>query len=482
MTKAAKQSKPDNGADMVDEMRDMLDRVKARTAAVAAAVGKPKKSKPKKKKPVVVTEHRIKVRLYKRGEQWWGDVRLNGNRERIPLETTKADEAEDNAREWARETAEMRLLGVKPATLTLRQLFSAYRDHRAKDMSAARQREATTRAACFVEAWGADLRVCDIDATRVRAYCAARRSGKVVAAGLKADAEGKRPRGYREPAAVRDGALDGELRWLNVVLNWACGYKRGDATLLDRNPLPRDSKVRRAWGWPKERAPRRPVASLDRYTRTQEHTDVVDPTGRLRCILALVRYTGRRISAVCGLRASDVLLTDERIRAALAEQGMDEALHVDGTHLYPHGAILWSPELDKMKLVHIAPIKPELRAELERYQRRARRIGDVPLFPAPGRKLKKDARKKAATPPPERPISRDLAAKWLLAAERLAGLPKMRGGAWHPYRRLFASALASKGESDVAIAAAGGWSDTQALRQSYIHAGPADVLRAVLRA
>ena len=52
--------------------------------------------------------------------------------------------------------------------------------------------------------------------------------------------------------------------------------------------------------WPKEKNPHKPIASQERYTRTQEHTDAVDPVGRLRCILALARLTGRRESANAG--------------------------------------------------------------------------------------------------------------------------------------------------------------------------------------
>jgi integrase len=109
------------------------------------------------------------------------------------------------------------------------------------------------------------------------------------------------------------------------------------------------------------------------------------------------------------------------------------------------------------------PINAEARAELDTYLCRNPRMGDVPLFPAP-----QDVSK---------PIRRDLAAKWLLRAERLAELPKLEGGTFHPYRRLWASER--KHFSDVDVAAAGGWKDTRALKQSYQQADPATVLRVV---
>jgi hypothetical protein len=74
-------------------------------------------------------------------------------------------------------------------------------------------------------------------------------------------------------------------------------------------------------------------------------------------------------------------------------------------------------------------------------------------------------------------VRRDVAARWLLRAEERAKLPKLAGGVFHPYRRLWATERQHL--SDVAVAAAGGWSDTQALKRCYQRARPADILRAV---
>ena len=100
------------------------------------------------------------------------------------------------------------------------------------------------------------------------------------------------------------------------------------------------------------------------------------------------------------------------------------------------------------------------------------RMGDVPLFPAPG-----PIRKEAPLQGSEKPISRHLAAKWLLRAEALAKLPKLDRGTFHPYRRLWASE--QKGLPDVDVAHAAGWKDTRAMKVSYQQADPATVLRVV---
>jgi integrase len=424
----------------------------------------------KRRKPTRIEESGISVRLFQRGDQWWADLRLESGRRRLRLNTTLRSTAESNARALARSIATSNLTGVRPDTLTLGQLLTAYREHRLDTLSPARRKEADTRITMFLDAWGANLPVSDIDQTRIEAYCAARRSLKIVPPAFRLDAEGKRSRGYRTPQTVRDGALDGEFRFLNAVLNWACGFKQNGRPLLSANPLPKRGSDRRKLGWPVERNPRRPVAAHDRYTRTQEHTDAVDPQGRLRCILTLARHTGRRESAICALHASDLLLSPDRIRAALADASLNEA---DAEHMQ-HGAILWRAANDKQGYLFVTPINQHTRIELELYLRRSARVGDVVLFPAPGPKLKK-----GATPRPkaEQSISRDLAAKWVVAAERRADLPKLRGGVFHPYRRLWA--IERQHEPAVEVAAAGGWADTQALTRIYQRATARGVAAAV---
>lgn len=423
-----------------------------------------------RRKPITVEAAGISVRLFKRGRQWWGDVRLDGVRERTSLDTRVRGTAEDNARSWATEVAKRHLLGVKPDALTLGQLFAAYRQHRLGALRSPRRREATTRMAMFLEAWGVDLPVADVDQTRVQAYVAARRTLRIVPPSCRPAPDGSVGRGYRPPKVVRAGGLDAEFRWLNAAINWACGYRSNGAPLLQKNPLPRDAKSRRKMGWPVEKNPRRPVAAHDRYTATQQRTDVVDPAGRLRCILALARYTARRETAICKLFASDVLPTPERIRAALAEAGRNEQ---DAEHML-HGAIRWREDSDKQGLLFVTPLGPEARTELDLYLRRAARVGDVPLFPAPG---KRAAKGKPAPMKPDTPIRRDTAAKWLLRAEQLAGVPKLRGGVFHPYRRLWA--IERRHLPAIDVAAAGGWGDTQALTRIYQRATAAGVAAAV---
>ena len=323
------------------------------------------------------------IRVYERPETSliWYSVMTEAGKVRRSLETGDRAEAEKRAEAIAIGLAKE----DEPTTsadLQLGQLFRAYDRHYLPTLSPARQREAEARIVMFVEAWSEELRVTDVDATRVRSYCTRRRSLKIVAPGKRPDEEGNRRRGYRQPKPIRDGGLDAEFRWLNSVFNWACGFKTAGKPLLNQNPLPGKARGRRAIGWPKESNVRRPVASHRRYTATSEHTRDIDPEGRLSCILALARWTGRRESAICSLMASDLLLSPDRVRAGLAVEGMDERR---ADHM-PHGAIRWDADRDKQGFSFITPLNRDAREALDTYLRATPRVGEAPLFPAP-RKL-----------------------------------------------------------------------------------------------
>lgn len=409
-----------------------------------------------------IREKGVAVRLYRRGSSpiWTASFRVDGQKIQRSTEEEGLDSAKGAARKMVADELADALTARPGEDLTLGELFAAYRRHHLPSLTAARQREARSRMTMFSEAWGSDLRVVDVDASRLRSYVRQRRDLKIVSPGLRLDENGDRRRGYREPQPPRDGALDAEFRWLNSVFNFAVDHRVDGQPLLDRNPLPRGSKKRRAIGWPKEKNPRRPVASHKRFVATMAKVDEIDGTGALGCILALARYTGRRETSIVSLRASDLLLNEARMREALAEAGMKEDL----ADAMPFGAIRWAAETDKQGVLTITPISQEARAALDRYLRRTPRVGALPLFPAP-----KDASK---------PISRYTAAKRLLRAEKLAGQTKLAGGVFHPYRRAWAIERRHLPKHDVA--AAGGWTDTQALTLIYQKATPDGVLAAVL--
>jgi hypothetical protein len=64
--------------------------------------------------------------------------------------------------------------------------------------------------------------------------------------------------------------------------------------------------------------------------------------------------------------------------------------------------------------------------------------------------------------------------RWLEAAERKAGVEKLEGGLWHPYRRKWATERKHHLLKDVA--AAGGWKDVGTLLTCYTAADDETVL------
>lgn len=400
----------------------------------------------KRKKSSRVEEPGIRVRVYRRGDTWWFDVRLDATRRiRRSAHTSDKGIAEASARELAKELATQKgKTPTKTNTVALGDLFrlyhELYRDKQGNAPAGQWKQAALTRTRAFLSAWGAQTPVVSISQTNVGTYCEQRQ-------------ELYRVRRDDPKALLRPGALDCDFRWLASVFNWATRHKLADGSrLLSISPLV-DCK------WPREQAHRRPRASQERFLATISHADTIDPRGCLRATVALARYTGRRVNAICTLFASDILFTRERIVAALAAGGKDVA---DADNM-PYGGIRWRAESDKQGIMHVTAIAPALRAELERYLAANPRVGEVPLFPSVERH--------------DVALSRHTVTKWLVRAEALAGLPKLAGGVYHPYRRLWATER--QHINDVSVAAAGGWKSTKTLRL-YQGVTSANVLDAVL--
>jgi len=143
----------------------------------------------------------------------------------------------------------------------------------------------------------------------------------------------------------------------------------------------------------------------------------------------------------------------------LAETGQEPAL---AKHM-PNGAIRWRAENDKQGYEDVAPISRQARAALERYLRTHPRVGDVWMFSQPNH--------------PDRPTNTVLARHLLVRAEARAELPHVDRGAFHAYRRLFASER--KHLPDVDLMRAGGRRDLATMKRSYQQPDPATTLRVI---
>ncbi len=365
---------------------------------------------------------------------------LSGKRVRRSTKRTDRKQAEGYVKDLLRAIAEEGQGHDFGRTVDLQTVFKLFFAEKALSYSAQWQKACETRRDLFVRAWGASKPVDDIGQADVDRFRDLRMSGDLAP-------EGSRTEGVREPT------VEADLRWLSTVFNWAHGRKVNGRRLVTTNPLTGLERPS------KEKGVRRPVASHERFLKTLAKADEVDSEGRLGCMLSLARYTGRRENAICCLRANDFLRSPDAVRAVIAEMGLNEA---DAEH-YPFGAIRWRAEHDKQGLASLTPLSGPARAALDAYLERNPRLGDVPLFPAPGDDSKS--------------IRRDLAGDWLVRAEKLAGLPKLRGTRWHGYRRLFATELKALPLKDVA--AAGGWSSTETVQRIYQQAEAEGVLSAV---
>jgi hypothetical protein len=389
-----------------------------------------------------VTESGITVRVFERrpDEPIYREVRLDGKRDRKSLGHRDRRLAVEQAKALAKRLAELRLTGVT-GSLTLGQLWAQYQQHRLPHLSPGRQAHVRQHAAFLLAHFGDRFTLDNLSQSHVDGFVSARRAG---ALGAKNRKDGRR--------AVRDDTIRQNLNWLAAGLAWARGFRVGGRRLLTTDPLEGVS-------FPREKNVRRPVASEARYRATMAKADEVDPRGRLACLLALARYTGRRINALCSLLASDVLLSEQAVTRALAAAGLDPAI---ARHM-PNGAIRFRRELDKQGYEDVAPLSSAARKALDAYLRTHPRVGDVPMFPKTKR--------------PAEPIRKMDVSLLLRRAEDRANLPHLERGGWHSYRRLYA--VERKHLPDVDVARSAGWRDIQTMKRSYQQADPATTLRAI---
>jgi integrase len=268
----------------------------------------------------------------------------------------------------------------------------------------------------------------------VVAYTATRLRGGLVIPGTQPDSTCT-----LKPARRRSAQAD--LKLLVTMLRWATTVKLEDgrARWLDRNPLD-GVKL------PRERAPRRPVATFARFEKTVEATRQLEAGATsdverrrwqaLRCALGVAETCGRRLNAVRLLTWGDVDFTAKVIH--------------------------WPAASDKAGVSWTAPLSADAAAALREFQCETGAIAG-PVFTLPQH--------------PDRVPSRHWFAWALLHAEAAAGLPKLDGGLYHPYRRKWATERMNHPLK--AVATAGGWTRTDTLIECYQQPDPA-LLRAVM--
>jgi len=346
------------------------------------------------------------------------------------------DYADDLAVQLRRGEEELRRRGQEQKGATVDRVFRIYLRDRSPDKGEYMRRADERHAALWTRVLGSGFDLANVSRRVWDRFLRERASGAI-------DARG-RPVAPADRKEVGPRTVAQDCVWLCSVCRWAMRYRdTGDRRLLREDPTV-------GLEIPKEKNPARPVATHDRVDRIREvyreprmqyGGELVETY--LPEIFELVVGTGRRVSAVCGLRFEDLDL--ERTEGA------------------PYGAITWPADTDKMGREWRCPIAPRVREALEAAIRKRRRVGPGPLFPDPG--------------DPETSVGYYKAATWLRAAERKAELEPQDGSLWHAYRRLWASSR--KDLLDVDVAKAGGWSSLEALKSAYQRPDDETMLRVV---
>jgi integrase len=359
------------------------------------------------------------------------DLSLDSTRERGSTGTQTWEEARVWARAFLKDLALRRHNGPQftGAPVTLGQVLDAYRVRRLSLLNAGRAKELRAGIDSFEAIWGRDQVVTRLSQSHVDRYVHERRYGGFAV---------RRDDGTE---AIRDGVSESTIhnnwRALMAVLNWATREQvtipgapadSEPVWLLASNPLTRLKPPPR----PRSSTLRTPVATPQRYEATLAHCDQVTPSGALRIMLMVARFLGWRRGSIRKILWQDVLLTEEELRAALADFPGAEFVGAtdEWAEAWPWGAI-WARDT-KQGFDRLVPLPRALANALHAYRRGMTElghatIGAVPLFPSPSA--------------PERPVTKHCADGWLRRAERTARkagarVPKLTRGLWHPYRRL----------------------------------------------
>jgi integrase len=223
--------------------------------------------------------------------------------------------------------------------------------------------------------------------------------------------------GDRETGKVRSRAAEAETKLFHTMLRWATTVRAGKGQrLLADNPLQGVRNVR-------EEKPLRPVATWERFTKTREAArQLAEAQGstpeqrrewiQLELALVIAEATGRRLGSIRQLRWDDWDFERHTIRwrGATDKKGHDAVIRVP------------EPLVNEVK---------SFRVKL------GGAFGGL-VFPSVADR--------------DVAMSGDRFSSLLERAERHAGLSKLKGGLWHPYRRKWVTERKHLPLKDVAAA------------------------------
>lgn len=379
-------------------------------------------------------ERGMRVRLFqkRRDGMFYRETHIPGEgRDQAPLRTSDRDTAERMGRELL-----ANLLTGQHSTpagaLTLGFLWARF----SKDCDAFSDNKKRTQdderlhAKIILGYFGSDFDLRGLRARDVADYSTKRRAGGII---YDKDEDGQDVK----TGPVRQASIHADLSLLRRMLRWAMTQRHSDRQRwLDFNPLD-------GMRFERERNPRRPVASVERFEATrkaiQELADEAESDedrtrwSRLDMALFLAEATGRRRGAIVSLRWED----------------FD----------FARGTVLWRAEHDKKGKEWLVPMPGPFMETMKQYRQKFAAVAG-PLFP----RVKK----------PSQSMPAELLTQWLAKAEAVAELPKLAGSMWHAYRRKFATERMHHPLR--AVADAGGWKDVATLVTCYQQTDEATLL------
>lgn len=350
----------------------------------------------------------LRLRYWNSAKAGWERKSLKHADRAVAVRQARALSAELSQQQDAQRTGALTVAAL--VAMYLRGV-SAHKAHPSEDQR---------RAELWVMWLGGTTDVAGLDVTLLEEFVRQRRAGAVTVPDRKLRKK------------VTDTTVGADIVFLLSVMNWAVRKR-----LLLVNPL-------RGFKPPASTAPKRPVATYDRYLivtaeRCAWPRGTDDAPFRLfRVFLSLVEATGWRVTALCKLRAEDV------------DRKADKEA--------PFGRLRKRAETDKEKVDQWVPLSKDARSALDELA-----ILGGYLFPAP----------KDPTKPMSRWHARDLLEKY----ETAAGLAALDGGDFHAYRRKWATERKHLPMADVM--AAGGWRDDRSLKQSYMQVDAVTLLAVV---
>ena len=278
------------------------------------------------------------------------------------------------------------------------------------DNSETSKADAENHANVLIGHFGKDCDVKSLSENDQRAFVSKRLAGGIVV-------------GNGVTQEVRSRSAEVETKLLHSMLRWATAVRIGHGQrLLAHNPLQGVRNIR-------EENPLRPVATWERFTKTRDAARQVAESGR-----------------TCTRSSNGVGATRTRPRnsaeATGRRLGSIRQLRWDDWD-FERCTVRWRGATDKKGHDAVIPVPQSLVNEVKAFRIRLGGAFGGLMFPSA---TDRDVA-----------IDRHEFRTWLERAESHAGLPKLKGGLWHAYRRAWATSRKHLPVGDVA-ATGSGWS------------------------